>query len=65
MSSEKSPARSKVTWRHLVLLPLAAGLVAVGVSNLRHGVDWSGWLVLALGLGSLLAFGMLEVRSRD
>ena len=61
MSSEESPARSKVTWRHL-LLPVAAVFLAVGVSDFRHGPDWSGWLVLALGLGSLATFVVLEVR---
>jgi hypothetical protein len=64
MRSEEPAARAKVTWRHLILLPLAAAFLSVGISNARHGPDWSGWLVLALGLGALVAFGVLEVRGR-
>jgi hypothetical protein len=64
MGSEEPITRTKVTWRHLILLPIAAGFLAVGVSNVRHGPDWSGWLVLALGLGALVAFGVLEIRGR-
>lgn len=55
--------------RPVVAVPLGcsrgAGLLAVGISNLLHGPDWSGWLVLALGLASLVAFGMLETRRRN
>jgi hypothetical protein len=62
MSSEQPPIRSKTPIRHLLLWPPAAGFLAVAVSNFRHGPDWSGWLVLALGLSCLAAFVVLEVR---
>ena len=62
MSSDVPPARSKIPVSHLLLWPPAAGLLAVAVSNFRHGPDWSGWLVLALGLSCLAAFVVLEVR---
>jgi hypothetical protein len=38
-------------------------LLAIAVSNFRRGPDWSGWLVLLLGLGFLLTLVVLEVRT--
>jgi hypothetical protein len=60
--SEGSRERSKVPVRHLILWPLAVVFIAPGISTLRHDADWSGWLALAIGLGILVTFVVLEIR---
>ena len=54
---------SKPERRRLLLWPPAAGCLAVAVSNFRHGPDWSGWLVLVLGLSLLSTLVVSEVRT--
>ena len=56
-SKEPPTERRAVLWLGIISV-LATSCVTAGVSNFRHGSDWSGWLAVIIGLGLYVWSGL-------